>query len=110
MTYFSVFTKPWRDLSVSELIDVVCKMGYNAIEFPLRDGFQVSPADAEKNLPKFVEQLKNAGIRVDDVASTPEERVFSACAISGIPLKRVMFSAPRRGNFIDHENVYLRQA
>jgi sugar phosphate isomerase/epimerase len=109
MANYSVFTKPWSNRSVPELIDIVRGMGYNAIEFPLRDGAQVCPAEAEKKLPGLVDELRAGGIRIDDVASTPEERVFAACAASGVPMIRVMFMAPEGGNFIDHENNYIRQ-
>lgn len=109
MANYSVFTKPWRDRPVPELIDIVRGMGYNAIEFPLRDGAQVCPAEAEEKLPKLVDALRDGGIRIDDVASTPEERVFAACAASGIPMIRVMFSAPAGGNFIEQESDYLRE-
>ena len=108
MANYSVFTKPWQDRPVPELIDIVRDMGYNAIEFPLRDGAQVSPATAEKNLPLLVDALHQGGIIIDDVASIPEERDFAACAASNIPLIRVMFSPPE-GNFIQRETEYLRQ-
>ncbi|MCL1796639.1 MAG: sugar phosphate isomerase/epimerase, partial [Clostridia bacterium] len=91
----------------SELIKIVRGMGYNAIEFPLRDGAQVSPAEAEEKLPKLVQDLGDGGIRIDDVASTPEERVFAACRASGIPMIRVMFMPPPGGNYLEEEQKYL---
>jgi len=108
MASYSVFTKPWRDRPVPELIDIVRGMGYNAIEFPLRDGSQVSPAEAERKLPSLVEELKAGGVRIDDVASTPEERVFAACQASGIPMIRVMFMPREGGDYIEEEARYLR--
>ncbi len=108
MAAYSVFTKPWQDRSVSELIDIVLDMGYNAIEFPLRDGAQVCPKEAEEKLPRFVDELMASGIRIDDVASTPEERVFAACAACGIPMIRVMFQAGQ-GDYIRLEEEYLRK-
>jgi len=83
-------------------------MGYNAIEFPLREGSQVSPAQAEAGLPMLVSELKAGGITIDDVASTPEERVFAACAASGIDLIRVMF-IPDMGDYLAQEAEYLRE-
>ena len=109
MADYSVFTKPWRDRPIPELIDIVLGMGYNAIEFPLRDDAQVSPAEAEHKLPRLVKQLKEAGIRIDDVASTPEERVFAACAMCGIPMIRVMFSPPTGRDYIQEEYKYLQE-
>ena len=62
MERYSVFTKPWKTQSVDELIEIIHKMGYNAIEFPLRDGYQVEPANAERDLPKLVARLKEDDI------------------------------------------------
>lgn len=109
MANYSVFTKPWQDRSVPELIEIVRGMGYDAIEFPLRDGAQVSPAEAEAKLPRLVADLKAGGIRIDDVASAPEERVFSACAASGIGMIRVMFMPPAGLDYVKEEEKYLRE-
>lgn len=109
MALYSVFTKPWREIPVPEMIKVVKGMGYNAIEYPLRDGSQVSPAQAEKELPKLVKELGDSGIIIDDVASTPEERVFAACAASNIPMIRVMFSPPAKLDYIAEEAKYLKE-
>lgn len=49
---YSVFTKPFKCISAEELGEKVSGLGFNAIEFPLRDGYQVEPVNAEKGLPK----------------------------------------------------------
>ena len=108
MAGYSVFTKPWNKLPVPELIQIVLDLGFNAIEFPLRDGAQVSPAEAEAKLPSLVDELAGAGIRVDDVASAPAENVFAACAASGIPMIRVMYAAPARADYVTEEAKYIR--
>jgi sugar phosphate isomerase/epimerase len=107
MAKYSVFTKPWQKLSINALIDVVKGMGYDAIEFPLRDGAQVCPAEAEAKLPNLVAELAHAGVLIDNVTSVPEERVFAACAESQIPMIRVMFQ-PGPGEYIAAEEKYLR--
>ncbi len=108
MADYSVFTKPWKDSPVEELIRIVSSMGYNRIEFPLRDGSQVSPAQAEEKLPELVRRLGDAGIRIDDVASSAEERVFAACAASYIPMIRVMFTPPMSDDYLAQEAEYLK--
>lgn len=40
-TKFSLFTKPWKTLSVWELCSFVKGMGFDGVEFPLREGFQL---------------------------------------------------------------------
>lgn len=108
MAKYSVFTKPWKSATVAELIDIVKGMGYNSIEFPLRDGYQVEPANAEKELPGFVKTLGEAGITIDDVASSTDESIFAACAASGIPMIRVMFNPPQADDYLAQEAEYLR--
>lgn len=109
MTQYSVFTKPWQKTTVPQLIEIVKELGYNAIEFPLREGAQVCPAEAEKKLPQLVKDLGEAGIRIDDVASTPEERVFAACAASQIGMIRVMFCPPPAADYLSQESEYLKE-
>lgn len=109
MASYSVFTKPWKEASAQELTDIVLGMGFSEIEYPLRDGSHISPAQAEKRLPEFQEQLKRAGITIGNVASSPEERVFAACAACGIPLIRVMFMPPKADDYIAQEAAYLRE-
>ena len=71
----SVFTKPWKDITTEQLGELVASLGFDAVEFPLRDGYQAQPADAEKSLPKLVETLKAYGITVESVAS-PKTKSF----------------------------------
>lgn len=87
---FSLFTKPWKEWSISELCENVSKWGFDGIEFPLRDGYQVEPGQAERELPGFAKRLSDYGLRIYSVASSTEESIFSACAQSGIPLIRIM--------------------
>lgn len=109
MPSYSVFTKPWKTASTEELIGIVTNMGFNAIEFPLRDGFQVSPAECEAKLPVFAKQLKNSGVRIENVASTPTENVFSACAQSDIHMIRIMFTPPKGLEYTEQEALFLKQ-
>lgn len=87
---FSVFTKPWKNLSVDELGKLVSVLGFDGIEFPLREGFQVEPENAEKGLPQLVKKLGEYGLKVYSVASDASENVFYGCAEAGIPVIRIM--------------------
>ncbi|WP_281888735.1 sugar phosphate isomerase/epimerase [Paenibacillus sp. YYML68] len=86
---FSVFTKPWKNVSVAELGKFVKEMGFDGIEFPLREGYQLEPDNAHQ-LPKLAEKLADYGVSIYSVASSTEERVFAGCAEAGIPLIRIM--------------------
>ncbi|MDR1598369.1 MAG: sugar phosphate isomerase/epimerase [Oscillospiraceae bacterium] len=109
MPSYSIFTKPWRTASTDELIEIVRGLGFDAIEFPLRDGYQVEPGSAESSLPAFTRKLKDNGIRIEDVASTPTEPVLAACAASGIPMVRVMFIPRIQRDYLDQEAQYLKE-
>ncbi|MFD2115149.1 sugar phosphate isomerase/epimerase family protein [Paenibacillus yanchengensis] len=86
---FSVFTKPWKSLSIWDLGKLVKDMGFDGIEFPLREGFQMEPEQAHL-LPKLVQQLADHGVSICSVASNLDEKIFAACAEAGIPLIRIM--------------------
>lgn len=109
MANFSVFTKPWQSYPISRLIDTVCSMGFDSIELPVRNESQVSPETAERLLPQVQSQFAAAGVRIDDIASSPEERVFAACAGCGIGLIRVMFIPPQSDDYLLQEAQYLHE-
>ncbi|MFC5653800.1 sugar phosphate isomerase/epimerase family protein [Paenibacillus solisilvae] len=86
---FSVFTKPWKDLSVWALGKFVSELGFDGIELPLRDGYQLEPQNASK-LPQLVKQFEEHGLKIFSVASGTDEKIFAGCAEAGIPLIRIM--------------------
>jgi Xylose isomerase-like TIM barrel. len=87
---FSVFTKPWKTISLDELGSFVKGLGFDGIEFPLRAGYQVEPANALSDLPKLVKKMDSYGLRVFSVASTTDESIFAACQAAGVPIIRIM--------------------
>lgn len=86
----SVFTKPWRELPLRQLGTLVCRLGFQAIELPIRPGYQVPPERAGTLLPDAVRILAESGISVASVASTPEHGIVDACACAGVSLIRDM--------------------
>jgi len=86
----SVFTKPWRNLTVPELGRRISMLGFDGIEFPLRTGYQVEPGDAEKGLPKLADQLAEFGLKLFSITGEPAEHVFAGCQEAGIPVIRIM--------------------
>ena len=87
---YSVFTKPWPELSVVELCKKVSGWGFDGVEFPLRDGFQVEPGNAEKELPVLAKMMKEHGLSIMSVASSTDENIFAACQAAGVPIIRIM--------------------
>lgn len=91
MTYqWSVFTKPWSALPGDELGKLVAGLGFTGAEIPVRDTAYVTPATAEAELPKFVEQLRAEGVEPISIASDLSESAFAACAEAGVPMIRIM--------------------
>jgi sugar phosphate isomerase/epimerase len=88
-TVFSVFTKPWR-VPLPELGRLVAGLGFEAIELPVRPGYQVEPADALKGLPAAARTLAEHGVTIDSVAGTADEPTIEACAAAGVQTIRIM--------------------
>jgi sugar phosphate isomerase/epimerase len=86
---FSVFTKPWK-MPISELGRFVKGLGFDAIELPVRPGFQVLPEKVESDLPIAARQLADRGVSIASVAGPTDERTIAACAEAGVPTIRVM--------------------
>jgi sugar phosphate isomerase/epimerase len=105
----SVFTKPWRKETVEELGGLVAGLGFDGMEFPLRPGYQVEPANAEKGLPELVGKLDGFGLKVYSVASSTEENVFAGCAASGIPLIRIMAGIDQGIGYVASEEKTRRE-
>lgn len=101
---FSVFTKPWRHLTISELGQSVKRWGFDGLEFPLREGYQVEPQDAEKGLPRLVKELSDYGLQIFSVASSTDESVFAACAEAKVPMIRIMAPIDRKQGYLASES------
>ncbi len=87
---YSIFTKPFKKLSAEQLGEKVRSLGFDAIEYPLRDGYQVEPANAEAGMPKLAETLGSFGITISSVATATDERCFAGVAAAGCKILRIM--------------------
>lgn len=94
---FSVFTKPWKTETIEQLGEFISGLGFDGIEFPLRSGYQVEPANAVTDLPKLVKRLEPFGLQVFSVASSLQESVFAGCAEAGIPIIRIGAKIDKEG-------------
>ena len=91
MTFvWSVFTKPWSARPAGELGPLVAGLGFTGAEVPVRDTAHVTPAEAERRLPGFVERMRAEGVDVISIAGDLAEPTFAACRAAGVPLIRVM--------------------
>ena len=105
----SIFTKAWRTASIDELAAIAKRLGFTGIEFPLREGYQVEPQFAEKDLPVLVQKLKAQDVAVTSVAGDTRESVFAGCAAAGVPLIRVMYWHDLDKSYLDTEAALRRE-
>jgi len=96
---FATFTKPFTKETPDELGKLFSTLGFDAMEFCLREGYQVQPAEAEKKLPLFVNQMKNYGIEVIGIAGPLTEPVFAGCKAAGISFIRTPVSLNQKTGF-----------
>ena len=86
---FTVFTKPWPDLTLSELGKFVKGLGFDGVELPVRPGYQVEPKSIEKGLKEAVKILGDQGVFIGSVAGSTDEPTIAACGENDIPIIRV---------------------
>lgn len=87
---YTVFTKPWRELTVPQLGELVAGLGFQGIEFPVRPGYQVEPENVRQGLPKLAKELARFGLKIYSVAGPTDEATIAACGEAGVPVIRVM--------------------
>jgi len=109
MSYrYSIFTKPYKNLSMDELGKKVSEMGFTAIEYPLRDGFQVRLDDAVNGMAELAQAVGKYGLTVSSVASVTEEWAFAACQAAGCKILRIMATVDKNMRYLDWERAYIR--
>lgn len=94
---WAVFSKPWPMLAAEDLAGLVSRLGFTAIELPVRKGFQVSPDRVQQDLPEFRRALADAGVAMVSIAAEPDAAAFDACAAAEVPLIRIMLDVGADG-------------
>lgn len=90
--HYSVFTKPWKTLSLQELGKYIREIGADGIELPLREGYQVDLNNVGAGLVEASKVLREYGVKITSVAAQASEEVFDACQRAEVPLIRVMMN------------------
>ena len=98
----TVFTKPWKTLSVDALGAKVASLGFAGIELPVRPEFQVEPESMLETLPATVTALASHGVHISSVAGVPTREMIKACGKAGVPILRIMVNIPRDVRFIEY--------
>lgn len=100
---YSVFTKPWKNISLEQLAVLVRQMGFDAVEYPLRDGYQVQPGDGIKGIRRLVDVFQQESIAVTSIAGGIDvrdawggnavtgvnEKLFAGCGEAGVKIIRI---------------------
>jgi len=120
---YSVFIKPWKKQTLDELGALVANMGFDAVEYPLRDGFQVQPSEGVQGILKLTKTLAKHNIKVASLAAGIDvqttdgkgevvginEPVFAGCGEAGIPIIRICQSLNRDLGFQENMDALRRK-
>jgi sugar phosphate isomerase/epimerase len=85
----AVFTKYWKETPLEELGRIVKELGFDAVELPVRPGYQVIPDAVEKGLPEAASVLRARGVNIASIAGPADEKTIAACGAAGVGLIRV---------------------
>jgi sugar phosphate isomerase/epimerase len=105
---YAVFTKPWPELTLSELGELVSGLGFSGIEFPVRPGFQVEPNHVAE-LSQAAKELAKFGVKITSVAGPTDEATITACAEAGVPVIRTMARIGKDENYAAAEGRLRRE-
>ena len=103
---FSVFTKPWRAQSLDELGELVRSMGFSAVEYPLREGYQ---AQRPEDIAGLCKTLGRYGVSVASLAADTSERTLAACGENGVPIVRICQGFDRALGFWENIDALRRK-
>ena len=95
-------------MTIRELVEFVKELGFDGVEFPLRDGYQVEPSNAVEKLPVLAEEMKKQGLSIMSVASHLDESIFKACSESGVTILRIMLSTDTGESYMEAENKWQK--
>ena len=102
----SIFTKPWQHIAIDELCKKIADWGFDGIEFPLRDGYQVAPKNAERDLPALAKKLSEYDLKLTSVAASMDENIFAACQAASVPIIRVMAGFDLKKGYLKSAEEY----
>jgi len=102
----SLFTKPWKSLSLPELAAHVKSMGMNGVELPVRPGFQVEPANVRTALPEAVKVMADHGLKIFSIGSDPLPEIIEACGSCGVGILRTMPKIETHQTYLEAEGAW----
>ena len=84
-------------------------LGVQAIELPIRPGYQVTPENVTTALPAGrAPSLRSRGLSICSVAAPLDEAIIAACGDNGIPIVRTMVGVDlRKASFADDDRASI---
>ena len=104
----AVFTKPWKKDSIEQLADRIAGFGFQGVELPVRDGYQVNPGNYRGELAKAAAVLSSRKVSIESVAGSIDADLIRVMGQNGIKILRVMLNADPKKNYIEQEEAYYR--
>ena len=106
---YTIFTKPWKNLNISNLAQLVNKLGFNGIEIPIRDGYQITPNNYKIELPLAVKILKDYDLYIGSVAPTNyldiDEEYIEILSKNNISLFRICLKIDMSVGYLKSERI-----
>lgn len=91
-----MFSKHLGWMGYKELADTVVQLGFDGVDLTVRPGGHVLPERVEEDLPRAVESLRNAGLKVTMITtriSDPDDKhtepILKTASALGIPFYRI---------------------
>ena len=109
----SVFTKPWKDISLDRLCEHVKALGFDGVEYPLREGFQIEPKEGAEGIIRLAETMNKYNLKITSIAGnigfdmTPDgyhpdcttKELFEGCKYASVPIVRIMLGYDKSKGF-----------
>lgn len=105
----AVFTKPWKTPSLPDLARHVRRLGFDAIELPVRPGFQVEPGHVARDLPEAARIFGEEGIAIASVAGAIDPPTIAACGAAGVPIIRICLGIDPAKGYRVYIDAFRRQ-
>lgn len=116
---FTVFTKPWKTMSLEKLAEFVGEIGFDGVEYPLRSGYQVEPSEGVEGIKRLCKVLGSFGVSVESIAGGIDvkfssdnkvtgvnEELFAGCGEAGVKIIRICQGLDKNIDFFENiENI-----
>jgi len=102
-----VFTKPWQKQTLEELAVMVKKMGFDGVELPVREDYQVTPKNVSTELVKANKIFNEHGLKIVSIAGSMETEVIEAMGKCGIGILRICYPIDMKMGYTKSEVSFV---